>query len=159
MSKYLARLNALIQEKPLPKEPSKPSKVAFERFEGDQGRRVSGIDNPPEPDEVELEERKTTAGVPEPISMLGRGCKSKSQCEFRMRNGGKPSMTRAGSSTNGEVSRSNSAGRLANCSTFRAMAGRGTHLVHPRRANRSFRPATCADRWRASLRSARDERG
>ena len=67
MSKYLARLNAIIQEKPLPKEPSKPSKVAFEPFEGDQGRRVSGIDNPSEPDEAELEERKGIAmgSVPE----------------------------------------------------------------------------------------------
>jgi hypothetical protein len=70
MSKYLARLDldALIQEKPLPKEPSKPSKVAFEPFEGDQGRRVSGIDRPPDPGEVEVEERKGMAmrSVPQP---------------------------------------------------------------------------------------------
>jgi hypothetical protein len=53
MGKYLARLNAIIQEKPLPKEPSKPSKGAFEPFEGDQGRGVSGIERPPEPGEAE----------------------------------------------------------------------------------------------------------
>jgi len=42
--------------------------VSFEPFEGDQGKRVSGIDRPPEPDEVEIEERKAMAmgGVAEP---------------------------------------------------------------------------------------------
>jgi hypothetical protein len=68
MSKYLARLNVIIPEKPLPRSPSKPSKGAFEPFEGYQGRRVSGIDGPPEPDEVEIEERKGMAmdSVPDP---------------------------------------------------------------------------------------------
>ncbi len=47
---YMARLKALIAEKHLPEEPSKPSKGgveppkgAFEGFEGASGRRFSAI--------------------------------------------------------------------------------------------------------------------
>ena len=79
MSKYLSRLNAIIQEKHLPnqvpKVPEAPfgtfgtgggkhvcrndgvKRDAFGTFGTPQGRRVSGIDGQPKPDEVELEER------------------------------------------------------------------------------------------------------
>jgi hypothetical protein len=54
--------------------------------------------------------------------MLGLGCNAKSRHKLPMRHGGLRSMTRAGSSINGEASRSNSAGPLASFSTCRAMA-------------------------------------
>lgn len=49
MSKYLALLNTLKSRTPLPQEPSKPSKGAFEPFEGDHPRRVSEEKEPFEP--------------------------------------------------------------------------------------------------------------
>jgi hypothetical protein len=83
MSKYLARLNAIIQEKPLPKEPSKPSKVAFEPFEGDQGRRISGIERPPEPDQAELGERKGIALLRKEVEAGAQPARSLEQETYR----------------------------------------------------------------------------
>jgi hypothetical protein len=74
MSAYLDRLKAITTkngEKPLSNELSKPSKEAFEPFEGnrDRGfcRNDSALDRQHDPDPVELDERKGVASdsVPE----------------------------------------------------------------------------------------------
>lgn len=44
MSHYLARLKAIVSKKHLQREPSKPSKGAFEPFEGSGDTRVSKFD-------------------------------------------------------------------------------------------------------------------
>ena len=48
MSKYLARLNAIIQKKPLPDEVTKVTEGAFGTFGTDQGRHVSPVNLQPE---------------------------------------------------------------------------------------------------------------
>ena len=68
MTGYLARLKAKIAQTPLPQEPSKASKGAFEGFEGDAGRHVSRIDagSAPVVDEAEREAIAIElGGVPE----------------------------------------------------------------------------------------------
>jgi hypothetical protein len=68
MNEYLVRLKTKIQEKPIPQELTKLTKGGFDGFVSDRGRHVFGIDKPPEPDPVEIEERKVLAAdsVPEP---------------------------------------------------------------------------------------------
>jgi hypothetical protein len=63
MNEYLARLKAKIQEKP----PRNLTKGGFDGFVSDRGRYVFGIGKLPEPDLVEIEERKGMASdsVPE----------------------------------------------------------------------------------------------
>jgi hypothetical protein len=56
--------------------------------------------------------------------MLGRGSNASGRLGLRTRNGGRLSMTRAASWTNGEAALSNSAGLLVICLTCRAMASR-----------------------------------
>ena len=53
MSKYLARLNAIIQEKPLPHQVPKVPEAHFGTFGTDPSRHVSGNYKRPEPDEAE----------------------------------------------------------------------------------------------------------
>jgi hypothetical protein len=72
VNKYLARLNAIIQEKPLPKDPSKPSKVGFEPFEGDQSRGFSGIDCQPAPDEAASAATSRPSWWPQPHPRIVR---------------------------------------------------------------------------------------
>lgn len=45
MNKYLTRLNVLIQQKPLSQLPSKPSKGAFEVFDGSFSSHVHGVND------------------------------------------------------------------------------------------------------------------
>ena len=90
-------------------------------WENDEKERVTkGVTIPPAPDsslaedtEIELEERKAMAmgGVPEPYLDAWARLQYQKPMRVSMRNGGKSSMTRAASWTNGEAALSNSAGR------------------------------------------------
>jgi hypothetical protein len=61
MNEYLARLKAKIQEKPIPKELTKPTKPTFVSFVSYRGRHISEIERPPDPARVALEEHNGRA--------------------------------------------------------------------------------------------------
>jgi hypothetical protein len=106
MSKYLTRLNAIIQEKHPPARVPKVPKALSVTFGTGEGRRVCRIDGAPEPDEAEPEERKGMASA--------------------RPHGVKLSMTLGGSCVYGQASPSISAGLLVIYLTCRAMARPGS---------------------------------
>jgi hypothetical protein len=80
MNEYLARLKAKIQEKPIPQELTKLTKGGFDGFVSDRGRHVFGIDKLPEPDPVEIEERKGMASDSVPERYLDAWARFQLQC-------------------------------------------------------------------------------
>jgi hypothetical protein len=80
MNKYLARLKATIQENPLPGQVSKVPKAPSVTFVTGDGRRVSRIDAPPEPDPVALEERRSMVSDSVPERYLDAWARLRCQC-------------------------------------------------------------------------------
>jgi hypothetical protein len=72
MSKYLARLNAIIHEKPLPNQVPKVPQAPFVTFGTDRGRVVFGIDTQTEPDEVASSVTSRTPWWPKPHPRIVR---------------------------------------------------------------------------------------